>query len=60
MKRVTHNNNHYIYTSLSRHGGFEDIFRNFYAAAGNKTVSTLPNESEKVRMDHRFFCSDRN
>lgn len=54
MKKVIHNNNHYIYTSLSRHGGFENDFRNVCAAAGKITVSTLPDESKKIRMDCRF------
>jgi hypothetical protein len=58
MKPVALNNNHYIYTSLSRHRGFENNFRNFCAAERKRTVSTLINEKEKVCMDYRFSDSD--
>lgn len=57
MKQATHNN-HYIYTSLSRHGSFEDNFRNFCAAEGKWTVSTPMNEKEKVCLDYPFSCFD--
>lgn len=58
MKPVADNNNHYIYTSLSKHGGFGNTFRNFCAAEGKSAVSTPINEKEKVCMDYRFGYSD--